>query len=122
MDTKICRTCGVEHNLDMFNRNKKHPDPNYRIPDCNTCRSLRRKEQTRKLKAEAVGYMGGKCQDCSGVFHQSVFEFHHLDPTTKERDPGTMFNDAKVLSSKTKAELDKCVLLCANCHRVRHWS
>jgi hypothetical protein len=122
MDTKICRTCGEEHSLDMFNRNKKHKDPNYRIPDCNTCRSRKRREVFRKNKALAIEYKGGSCNDCNTVVHQAAFEFHHLDPTQKDIDPAHLIGEhIRGLTDKAKVELDKCILLCANCHRVRHF-
>lgn len=75
----------------------------------------RNKKRERKL--EAISYLGGVCKDCNIKHHQAVFEFHHLDPKTKDRDP------SKVLGLSWKRiveELDKCVLLCANCHRLRH--
>ena len=122
MDTKICRTCGMEHSLDMFNRNNKNKDPNYRIPDCNPCRSRKRREAIRKNKALAVEYKGGKCNDCNSVVHQAAFEFHHLDPSQKDIDPAQLIKEhVGGLTDRAKEELDKCVLLCANCHRVRHW-
>lgn len=80
---------------------------------CNSCRNLKRQEQ----KKQAVEYKGGACQDCGGIFPLSVYDFHHLDPNQKD------FEISKVRPSslaKVKAELDKCVLLCSNCHRIRH--
>ena len=55
------------------------------------------------------------CFDCGGSFHPAAMDFHHLEPGTKER---TMNNYAS--KSKVLAEIEKCVLLCSNCHRVRH--
>jgi hypothetical protein len=61
--------------------------------------------------------MGGKCTDCGGVFPLACFDFHHLDPSTKDFDPCRGLTKSK---AKLFAELEKCVLLCANCHRIRH--
>ena len=71
-----------------------------------------------RAKEEAVQYMGGKCSKCNGVFHTSAYDFHHLDPTEKDVDPGILLRGSK---EKLYAELDKCILLCANCHRIHHW-
>lgn len=76
-------------------------------------------QKARRLvnKLKAIEYKGGKCVDCHGTFHPAVYEFHHLDPTFKDKDP------SKVMTLKWEkivAEIDKCVLLCANCHRIRH--
>lgn len=60
-------------------------------------------------------YLGGMCQDCAGVFHPNVYNFHHL------RDKGFVWNRLRLRTWKQIVEeLNKCVLLCANCHRLRH--
>lgn len=75
------------------------------------------RENKRQRKIDAICYLGSVCKKCSGVFHPSVYEFHHRDPTTKDRDPSKMLQLSK---EKLYAELDKCDLLCANCHRLTH--
>jgi len=70
-----------------------------------------------RLKKESIEYKGGKCLDCNGIFHYAVYDFHHRDPETKEDNWREI---RKWKEPKRKAELDKCDLLCANCHRVRH--
>lgn len=71
----------------------------------------------RRRKLEAIEYKGGRCEKCSGVFHPAAFEFHHRDPSQKDRDPSKMTSLSK---KRLFAELDKCDLLCANCHRIAH--
>jgi hypothetical protein len=78
---------------------------------CKSCMS------NRVIKEQAIAYKGGSCLDCAGQFHYSVFDFHHLDPS--EKDMNVMANHPKSLEA-IKSELDKCVLLCSNCHRLRH--
>lgn len=78
---------------------------------------LKQKETKRKRKLEAIEYLGGKCKRCEGLFHPAVYELHHRNPNEKDRDPSKML----MLSwSRIKEELDKCDLLCANCHRLTH--
>lgn len=72
-----------------------------------------------EAKARAVEYMGGACSECGGTFHQSAFDFHHTNPEEKDVDPGSLIRRKEAV---LYAELDKCVLLCANCHRIHHWS
>ena len=73
---------------------------------------LRRK----KLREMAIEYKSGKCQICGYNKCLQALEFHHLDPKGKDFP----------LSGSTKSwdniknELDKCILLCANCHREIH--
>lgn len=77
----------------------------------------KQREQKRKRKLEAIEYLGNKCNRCQQQFYPAVYEFHHLDPKTKDRDPSKMLQLSWV---RLISELDKCVLLCANCHRLTH--
>lgn len=71
----------------------------------------------RERKLKAIEYLGGCCQHCNQSFHPFIYEFHHTDPLTKDRDPSKMMS---LKWDKLQAELDKCELLCANCHRFVH--
>ena len=74
--------------------------------------------RNRRKKRAAVELLGGRCHDCHGEFHQCVYDFHHVDGT-KEMNP----SKALCMSwDRAVEELNKCVLLCANCHRLRHFS
>lgn len=82
----------------------------------------RRKDVSQKQKAaklKAIEYLGGKCFDCGGSFPPYVYDFHHLDGETKLDNPSRFLRGSWDLAV---AELDKCVLLCANCHRGRHFN
>lgn len=81
---------------------------------------LRRKAERVERKLAAIERMGGRCADCEQTFHHAVFEFHHLEPTEKEYEPYRLF--AQKDQEKIDNELAKCVLLCANCHRLRHYT
>ena len=88
--------------------------------DCIDRSSSRRKKSIKKLKQRSIEYKGGKCEDCGLITpFLSVYEFHHLDPSCKE-------DSIKIRIQKTTAwenvkhEINKCVMLCANCHRIRH--
>lgn len=72
----------------------------------------------KKLKEMAISYKGGTCQECG--YHKCVYalEFHHLDPTQKDFGIGTKGYTRSW--EKVKEELDKCAMLCANCHREVH--
>jgi len=63
----------------------------------------------------AIDYKGGKCIVCGYNKCTWALEFHHIDPKEKEFS----ISDKGYTRSwdKVKIELDKCVLLCANCHR-----
>jgi transcription elongation factor Elf1 len=66
-------------------------------------------------KVQAVLYKGGKCQICGYDKNMAALSFHHVDPSTK------IFGcDSRNLENKSwntvLRELDKCILVCANCH------
>lgn len=69
-------------------------------------------------KSLAVKYKQSKCLDCGGSYPDCVYDFHHLDPSTKDYNPSTSM---KLSLEVMYAELDKCVMLCSNCHRIRHF-
>lgn len=71
-----------------------------------------------KVKERLVEYAGGKCCKCGYDRCMSALEFHHLDPNEKDFGIGER---GKTLSfEKMKKEVDKCILVCANCHREIH--
>jgi predicted HNH restriction endonuclease len=78
----------------------------------------RTQERRVKNKLKAIEYLGGKCAHCGIVSkHRSIYDFHHLDKTEKEADPGSLMHYSW---TRIQKELDKCILLCANCHRIEH--
>lgn len=78
---------------------------------------IRTKTFRKRTKDKAIEYKGGKCIICGYNRCASAMDFHHLDPSKK--DFALSQNMCKAWS-KIKDELDKCVLLCSNCHREVH--
>ena len=80
--------------------------------------NARKKVRTDEQKQKAVEYLGGKCQQCGlEDICVNVFDFHHRDPKEKSYDISTKrYRNFESI----KQELDKCDLLCANCHRRKH--
>jgi hypothetical protein len=76
-------------------------------------------ESRRKSKLKAIEYKGGKCQKCGYNKCPNALVFHHLDPSKK--DFGISSGGKIKNFEKIKAELDKCVLLCQNCHSEVHY-
>lgn len=70
-------------------------------------------------KWKALQYKGGKCQTC-GEDRPATLCFHHRDPFQKElKLDGRSFANRKW--ELIKEEVDKCDLLCHNCHNVLHY-
>jgi hypothetical protein len=74
------------------------------------------KKRRRLLKAQLVTQRGSHCSDCSYSGPAAAFDFHHRDPAAKSFAIGTFSGPWEVLLS----EAERCDMLCANCHRLRH--
>ena len=76
-------------------------------------------EYRRRLKARCVVYKGGRCERVGCGYSRSVaaLDFHHRDKSKKDFSisSGTYRKWAYVVK-----ELDKCIMLCSNCHREEH--
>ena len=64
-----------------------------------------------------VSAFGGKCCVCKKEYPQEVFEFHHLIPDEKSFGLGSIRSGC-ISWSRIYHELRKCVMCCANCHRL----
>ena len=79
--------------------------------------SDRKRKYARDAKVHAVKHLGGECCKCGYKKSIKALEFHHLDPSKKEFTISTFKSKDMV---KLEKELDKCILVCANCHREIH--
>lgn len=71
-------------------------------------------KRRRKIKTLAIEYKGGKCQICGYNKYQGALELHHF-----KGDKKFGISDKGYTRSweRVKEELNKCILVCANCHR-----
>lgn len=128
IDIKFCRKCGIGKPLHLFYPNKScSKGVTGTCRDCSRVRinkwyadnrkrrQLVANEAGRKRKREVVKRFGDKCHDCGNSYPDFVYDFHHLDPSKKDVNP------SKGIRSKDYSELEKCVMLCSNCHRIRHF-
>lgn len=72
-------------------------------------------QKRRKMVHEAKNV---PCYRCKQTFPTCCMDFHHLDPTQKD---GMVSKLMKTGTYKSlQEEMDKCVVMCANCHRIEH--
>ena len=75
-----------------------------------------RREENRKFVQRVKE--GAPCSDCGGSFHFSQMEFDHL----RDKDAAvSRLANAPATLRRLAEEIDKCELVCANCHRLRTW-
>ena len=72
-------------------------------------------KRRRTIKALAIDYKGGKCQICGYDKYQGALDLHHKD--RKQKEFSISDNGHSRSWERVKKELDKCMLVCANCHR-----
>jgi hypothetical protein len=87
--------------------------------DCNKQNVIDRKRQ---FKLKCLEYKSSQCSKCGYNKCPAALEFHHLDPSTKDFIPSHYSNTSwDKNKDKVMKELDKCIVLCANCHREEHF-
>lgn len=70
----------------------------------------------KRTKLKLVEYKGGKCQCCGYNNCIEALEFHHLDPSQKDFQISGTSRAFETL----KQEVDKCIMVCSNCHKEIH--
>lgn len=101
-----CNVCDRQFIYSREKRTTKH-----------TCRACILNRHRYTLKVKMIAYKGGKCQVCGYAQCTAALDFHHVDPNQKEFIFGGQHN---LGAERLRAELDKCVLICSNCHRELH--
>ena len=128
---RICKVCGELKEcrwLYSFSQTGK-PEYNTKCTDCfrvysaqkqrnrNQSRHLHRKQKIVERKKKAIEYLGGACSICGYKKSLAALTFHHNNRDEKERGISSMLDWSW---EKLKEELDKCDLLCFNCHMELH--
>jgi hypothetical protein len=80
---------------------------------CRACRAEAVAKRRRRVKRELIQEAGGRCQLCGYDRYQGALAFHHVDPKTKKMTIATGITWG---IETLRAETQKCVLLCHNCH------
>jgi hypothetical protein len=110
---KECKKHGLTDHA--YNKPDKYGNRRYRCRKCAVESVVKRR---RKIKKMSVEYKGGKCVKCGYCKCIDALEFHHKDPTKK--DFGIAKKGFTRSWEKVKEELDKCDLVCSNCHKEIH--
>jgi len=101
---RICKLC-----------NNKFKDYQERLRS--RCGSCNTKIRRFRAKTAAIKYLGEKCAQCGWHGNQAALQFHHKNSNKKDFTIGNVANKSWDLIKK---ELKKCILLCANCHSIKH--
>lgn len=110
-ELRICELHGEQLFAKHLNGNSKS---GFRCMKCSAEATKRVVESKRNRVYEEFG---GCCSFCGYNKCREALEFHHLDPSKKEINPSKVFSRSY---ERIIQELNKCILLCANCHRELH--
>jgi hypothetical protein len=127
---KTCRTCNIKKPLEEFPKHKNAKDGH--IHQCKSCRKQYDREYFakfgagkkpnpyyQKLKSWYKDLKSGPCTDCDGVFDPVCMHWDHKPGF--ERNGGTTIQQLYRAGRKDQIleEIQKCELVCANCHALR---
>lgn len=129
---KYCPRCKLALSLDSFGNNRARYDGKQNI--CKGCRKTAsakdyqdnskkyvdraalQREAMRKIVREAKDH---PCMDCGVSYPPYVMDFDHRPDEVKLGNIAELTN--QVGRAKLEAEIKKCDVVCANCHRLRTW-
>ena len=109
-ETKACSKCKETKSIVDF---YSHTDSRY----CKKCFDHYTMKRWVDRKKQAIEYKGSECVECHRSYPNEpyyIFDFHHVDPSTKKYSWERL---RKRPWDQVLKELDKCVLVCALCHR-----
>lgn len=125
-NTKHCNICNTTKPSEEFWETHKN--------QCKDCRrnyrkqyekrnreklALKAKEKTILRKKQLVDLFGSCCSICQNKYHQSALDFHHVIDDKTEKGVAYFLQSSL---KRAKEEADKCILICANCHRFLHFA
>ena len=105
----VCKDCGKEGKENFYAKGYRY--------QCKTCWNKRTYKVNRDKLDQLIVDRGGKCERCGYNKCFAAFQWHHSDPTQKEF--GISSKRGAPLETLRK-EVEKCSLLCANCHAEVH--
>lgn len=104
-----CKPCRVDYQREWLAKNPKKMRKHVAYGE-------RRRVELRQWVEE--NFKSGSCADCGVDYPPYVLEFDHLNPVDKVQDVGEMVN-RRFSRKKIVEEIEKCDLVCANCHKTR---
>ena len=103
-----CLKCGESDASKFYGRRKDY---------CGKCHNQDVKARGHSKRLKALDYLGGECKACGFDKYKTALDIHHLDPNQKDDNFASMRGWSW---ERIQIELDKCILLCRNCHSAVH--
>lgn len=104
-----CYVCGERDTEKFYGR---------QTTQCAHCRNTESIQRQHKLRERALLYLGNRCTKCGYHEYPCALDLHHVDAGQKD----VAFRTWRTWSwERLEIELQKCILLCKNCHAVEHY-
>ena len=85
--------------------------------------SISRNRKNRKKQRDFVNTLKNfPCVDCGNIYPPCVMDFDHRGEVEKTGNIGSLVSQAYFTIERLKKEIEKCDLVCANCHRIRTYN
>jgi hypothetical protein len=115
-----CKGCGLTQDVTLFAAAGNKNGVLYYRHKCVQCYSKQKGKERRSWRVQFTENKKLlKCEHCNNSDYR-VLEFHHLNPDEKEYDIGRMVTK-KFSVQRIENEMKKCIVLCANCHKIEHY-
>jgi hypothetical protein len=117
----ICKDCDKKQQKEKYDsvKAKQYNDSRKEISAHNTA------EYRNRLKKELIERLGGKCSKCGLPYGEQwpicCFDFHHQEGSIKENTIAHIMGIKKKRDLVINEVLSHCILLCSNCHRIKHF-
>lgn len=103
-----CSVCGSQNPEEFYGHKRT---------TCGKCHKNDVLSRGQEKRLMALEYLGGKCKVCEFSKYKTALDIHHLDPKQKDSNFASMRGWSW---NRIQSELDKCILLCKNCHSAFH--
>lgn len=104
-----CKPCQLQYQKDWYKNNADRERKK---------RYLEKRKRNEEIKGFLDNEKSKPCSDCKISYHPFVMDYDHVDPKKKKMMISQAVRRGATLES-VKRELEKCELVCANCHRMR---
>lgn len=111
-----------QNNKEKWENYKNNMTDSQKESRLETVRKLK-KSYGHSHKSELIVLKGNKCSVCGLEYNGkngAVFDFHHINPDEKDFNITSYLRHYSKIPDRIYREVEKCVLLCSNCHRLEH--
>ncbi|MBX7170658.1 MAG: hypothetical protein K1X72_06840 [Pyrinomonadaceae bacterium] len=117
---KICKYCNLEKPVESFEVCRVIGEKKYYRQKCKDCKRIVRVNRRKNIRKWLDGYKESlSCERC-GFSDFRALEFHHSNHSEKDFNVADMIRSGSSIQTILR-EIEKCEVLCSNCHQIEHY-